>query len=175
MDGINYWAVLAASVSAFVLGGLWYGPLFKHVWCREAGVDPDKPNGHPARVFGIAFVAALGWSLHPLVTEVIGYVTQRTTAMMGAFLLLTLYAAIRALGSRRRRQWHRRDTTRLLHESADHVLRPRPDPPRLRHPRESSPLPPPLGVRVTASGARSRRAGADRGWRRARRVGGSQP
>ena len=56
----NWWAVLTAAVSAFVLGGIWNGPLFKHAWCREAGVDPDaKPAGHPARVFGTAFVAAL--------------------------------------------------------------------------------------------------------------------
>lgn len=58
-EGINWLAVLAAALSAFLLGGIWYGPLFKHAWCREAGVDPDKPNGHPARVFGVAFVAAL--------------------------------------------------------------------------------------------------------------------
>lgn len=59
MAGINLWAVLAAAASAFLLGGLWYGPLFKHAWCREAGVDPDKPNGHPAAVFGGAFVLSL--------------------------------------------------------------------------------------------------------------------
>ena len=71
MDGIQWWAVLAAAVSAFLLGGLWYGPLFKHVWCREAGVDPDKPNGHPAKIFGGAFLLSLiaagvfAWFLGP--------------------------------------------------------------------------------------------------------------
>ena len=71
MPDLNLWAVLAAAASAFLLGGLWYGPLFKRIWCREAGVDPDKPNGHPARVFGTAFVAALvaafavAWFLGP--------------------------------------------------------------------------------------------------------------
>jgi hypothetical protein len=59
MTGLNLWAVVAAAASAFLLGGIWYGPLFKHVWCREAGVDPDKPNGHPAMVFGGAFVLSL--------------------------------------------------------------------------------------------------------------------
>lgn len=58
-EGINWLAVVAAALSAFLLGGIWYGPLFKNAWCREAEVDPDKPNGHPARVFGVAFVAAL--------------------------------------------------------------------------------------------------------------------
>lgn len=71
MPDINLWAVLVAALSAFALGGIWYGPLFKRAWCREAGVDPDKPNGHPARVFGTAFAAALlaafcfAWFLGP--------------------------------------------------------------------------------------------------------------
>lgn len=56
---LNWLAVVAAAVSAFALGGLWYGPLFKHAWCREAGIDPEAKPAHPARVFGTAFVAAL--------------------------------------------------------------------------------------------------------------------
>jgi hypothetical protein len=59
MDGINFWAVLLAAVSVFMLGGLWYGPLFKNAWCREAGVDPYATPPHPARTFGSAFVLAL--------------------------------------------------------------------------------------------------------------------
>ena len=57
----NCWAVLAAAVSAFAVGGLWYGPLFRHAWCREAGIDmgAGAPKRHPAKVFGTAFVAAL--------------------------------------------------------------------------------------------------------------------
>lgn len=71
MPTLNWFAILAAAASAFLLGGLWYGPLFKRVWCREAGVDPDKPGAHPARVFGTAFAAALlaafafAWYLGP--------------------------------------------------------------------------------------------------------------
>lgn len=59
-DGINWLAVLAAAVSAFLLGGLWYGPLFKNAWCRENGIDPAAPpQRHPGLVFGTAFFAAL--------------------------------------------------------------------------------------------------------------------
>ena len=71
MSDYNPWAILLAAVSAFMLGGLWYGPLFKNAWARAAGVDPDKPNGHPARVFGVAFVfsllaaAVFAWFLGP--------------------------------------------------------------------------------------------------------------
>ena len=59
MQAINLWAVLVAAASAFMLGGIWYGPLFKNAWCREAGVDPDAAPGHPARIFGGAFLLSL--------------------------------------------------------------------------------------------------------------------
>jgi len=70
MPDLNWLAVVAAAVSAFLLGGIWYGPLFKNAWCREAGMDPNNP-GHPARTFTVAFVAALiaaigfAWFLGP--------------------------------------------------------------------------------------------------------------
>ena len=53
----------------------------------------------------IACAIALVWAIHPLNTEAIDYVTQRTELTMAAFLLLTLYAAIRALGESRRATW----------------------------------------------------------------------
>lgn len=55
---IHWLAVLAAAVSAFVLGGLWYGPLFLRPWSRAAGIDPGAAPGHPARVFGTAFACS---------------------------------------------------------------------------------------------------------------------
>ena len=53
----------------------------------------------------LAWVAALIWMLHPLQTETIDYVTQRTESMMGLFYLLTLYCSVRALEGRPGR-WH---------------------------------------------------------------------
>ena len=58
MSQIGWLPALACALSAFVLGGLWYGPLFKQAWCREAGVQPDAPARHPRHTFAIAFVAA---------------------------------------------------------------------------------------------------------------------
>lgn len=43
----------------------------------------------------LAFAAALLWALHPLNTECVIYVTQRTELMMGMFYLATLYGSIR--------------------------------------------------------------------------------
>lgn len=59
MEHVNILAVLVAAVSSFVLGGLWYShALFGRKWSRDAGME-GKQGGHPARVFGIAFVFAL--------------------------------------------------------------------------------------------------------------------
>ena len=52
----------------------------------------------------LALLAALVWVLHPLLSEIVNYSTQRTTAMAGLFFLATMYAAIRGLGSPQR--WH---------------------------------------------------------------------
>ena len=48
------------------------------------------------RSLDLAFAVALLWALHPLNTEAVNYVTQRTESMMGLFYLLTVYASIRA-------------------------------------------------------------------------------
>jgi hypothetical protein len=57
---VNWLAVLLAALSAFVLGGLWYGPLFGKAWLRLNGKPEDSPMaGHPAKVFGGSFVLAL--------------------------------------------------------------------------------------------------------------------
>jgi hypothetical protein len=58
---IDYLAVLAAAVSAFVLGGLWYSPLFfAKPWMRLTGQSEDRlRSGSPAVIFGGAFVLSL--------------------------------------------------------------------------------------------------------------------
>jgi Protein of unknown function (DUF1761) len=57
-EHINWLAVLAAAVSAFLLGGLWYSKvMFLNPWLRESGT-PEQ-GGHPGKVFGTSFVFAL--------------------------------------------------------------------------------------------------------------------
>lgn len=61
MPEINIWAVLAAAVASFFLGGLWYSPmLFGRTWQREAGLsDAQIANGNMPLIFGGAFVLSL--------------------------------------------------------------------------------------------------------------------
>ena len=53
----------------------------------------------------LGFCAALIWMLHPLQTEAVTYLIQRTESLMGLFCLLTLYALIRAASSPRPAAW----------------------------------------------------------------------
>ncbi len=51
--------VLVAALSSFVLGGLWYGPLFARPWRRLAGLtDEQLKAASPAKVFGLSFCLA---------------------------------------------------------------------------------------------------------------------
>jgi tetratricopeptide (TPR) repeat protein len=53
----------------------------------------------------VAFAVALIWAVHPLNTEVMDYLTQRTESLMALFLLASLYAAIRGVTCRRKVFW----------------------------------------------------------------------
>jgi Protein of unknown function (DUF1761) len=60
MGQINYLAVIAAAVSAFLLGGLWYSALFGKAWMAASGVTEERAaQANQAKVFGVAFI----WSL----------------------------------------------------------------------------------------------------------------
>jgi hypothetical protein len=54
-------AVLAAAVSTFVLGGLWYSPaVFGRAWMSANGFSQaDLSKGNTAKIFGLAFLFAL--------------------------------------------------------------------------------------------------------------------
>jgi tetratricopeptide (TPR) repeat protein len=76
------WNIGFLIASACVLAAL-----INHTMRRRQDRDAD--------IFAI--VAALVWLLHPLNTEVVNYVTQRTESLMGLCYLLTLYFASRAI------------------------------------------------------------------------------
>jgi Protein of unknown function (DUF1761) len=58
MNGhLNYWAVLAAAVAAFAIGGIWYR-VFSAPWMKANGFQ-TAPAGNPAKIFGISFLFSL--------------------------------------------------------------------------------------------------------------------
>ncbi|MEM6724525.1 MAG: DUF1761 domain-containing protein, partial [Bacteroidota bacterium] len=58
---INYFAVLVAGFSMFLIGGLWYSPvLFGKAWLEAMGKDESfLATGNKGLIFGGAFMAAL--------------------------------------------------------------------------------------------------------------------
>ncbi len=66
----------------------------------------------------LASAVALLWVVHPLTTDAVTYVTQRTEVLMGLFYLLTLYCAIRAAESfdAQGQRWSRRPQDSVLSE-----------------------------------------------------------
>ena len=57
---IHWLAVIVAGVSGFAVGGIWYGPLFLKPWLRAEGKTKEQMGGgHPAMVFGLAFLCNL--------------------------------------------------------------------------------------------------------------------
>lgn len=39
---VNYWAVLVSALSAFVVGWIWYGPLFGKTWMKLNGFTEEE-------------------------------------------------------------------------------------------------------------------------------------
>lgn len=57
---ISWFGVFVAALSSFLVGGLWYGPLFGKRWQREAGLsDADMARGKMVLIFGGSFLLNL--------------------------------------------------------------------------------------------------------------------
>ncbi len=57
LANINFLAVIAATLSTFLVGWLWYGPLFGKTWMNAVGLSEEQlQQGNMAKTFGLAFV-----------------------------------------------------------------------------------------------------------------------
>lgn len=73
---------------------------------RRTFQNSQFPPAWNRSALSLGFAAALLWTLHPLQTEAVTYVIQRSESLAGLFYLLTLYSFIRAVGSRHRPAWY---------------------------------------------------------------------
>ncbi len=59
-SGLEWYAVIGAALSGFVLGGLWYGPLFGSRWQRLNGLSDEQiASANMPLIFGITFALNL--------------------------------------------------------------------------------------------------------------------
>ena len=64
LGNINWLSVIVAAVSAFLVGGVWYGPLFGKAWMEEFGfTEEDLKQRSVPKTFGLSlllsFIAAV--------------------------------------------------------------------------------------------------------------------
>jgi protein O-mannosyl-transferase len=101
MGGLNVTGYHAFNLAAHLASTL---VLFGILWRTFAGAKLRERFG--AASVALAAVIALLWELHPLQTECVDYVVQRTELLMGFFLLLTLYCTLRGSQSPRPGKWY---------------------------------------------------------------------
>ena len=54
---VGIWPLLVAALCGFVIGGLWYGPLFQKPWMAASGMSFEKGRQqNMALVFGLTYV-----------------------------------------------------------------------------------------------------------------------
>jgi tetratricopeptide (TPR) repeat protein len=90
------WGYHALNLLIHILAGL---ALFGIV--RRTLLRPALSGRFGREAVPLALAVAVIWTVHPLQTEAVTYISQRAESLMGLFYLLTLYGFIRGAESRR--------------------------------------------------------------------------
>ena len=101
LGGFNVWGYHVFNLTVHILAGL---VVFGIV--RRTLESPRLRERYPRRAPWLAMAVALIWLLHPLNTESVTYVIQRTELLFGLFFLLTLYCVIRGSSSSHPARWY---------------------------------------------------------------------
>jgi len=90
VGGLQVWGYHATNLAIHILAGL---TLFGVM--RRTLQQPVMQKRFGEAVLPLSFTVALLWTVHPLLTESVTSVIQRTESLMGLFYLLTLYCFVR--------------------------------------------------------------------------------
>src|ERR1700693_4167066 len=90
ISGLNPWSYHAFNLIIHILNGLLLFGIVRRTLDRE-----KAESGATGNSAGVALAIALIWLVHPLLTESVTYVVQRTELLMALFFLLTSYCVIR--------------------------------------------------------------------------------
>jgi len=97
MAGVSWLAILVAAFVTFLLGGLWYGPLFGKPWMRASGVTEERARqGNMPLIFGLSFVLQLlaAFSLDMFIGEAGTGFGVFAGAMTGIFFVATAFGVV---------------------------------------------------------------------------------
>ncbi len=99
-DNFNIWAVLAAGVAAFMIGGAWYTALFGKAWQKAQGYSEEKVKEmqskfSPPLFFGTMIICYL---VLALAMSLIIHATGINTVIGGAVLGFLVWMIVACVG-----------------------------------------------------------------------------
>jgi tetratricopeptide (TPR) repeat protein len=102
VSGLNVWSYHALNITAHLLAAfLLFGVV------RRTLLLPQYEAEWSMAATPLAFAIAFLWAVHPLLTEAVTYIVQRTEVLAGLFYLLTLYCVIRGATGNFSKLWSR--------------------------------------------------------------------
>jgi tetratricopeptide (TPR) repeat protein len=100
LGGLAVWGYHAVNLAIHILAGLTlYGIV------RRTLLRPSLRERFGASAPGLALAVAILWTVHPLQTEAVTYVSERAESLMGLLYLLTLYCFVRGTDSPNSGYW----------------------------------------------------------------------
>jgi len=104
----NWLAVAVSALAVFMIGWIWYGPLFSKPWASGMGYDMSGDMKMDPKMLVVSYLMSFftAWTLSTLLADT----TELGAALKGAFLLwlglvATLYALNQVYDSRPWRVW----------------------------------------------------------------------
>ena len=89
ISGLATWGYHLVNIVIHLLAGLCLWALVRRA-CRHAWPEAERSAN------GLSFLIALLWTIHPLQTQSVTYIIQRSEALAGLFCLLTILCVARA-------------------------------------------------------------------------------
>jgi hypothetical protein len=92
ISSLNFLAIIVATLSTFLVGWLWYGPLFGNAWMDAVGMTEEQlQKGNMAKIFGLAFIFELimAFNLAMFLTGTPEAAEQMTASMGAIYGFLT--------------------------------------------------------------------------------------
>ncbi len=100
LGGTRVWGYHAVNLAIHILAGLaLYGIVRRTLLC------PLLRERFGASAMRLAMAVAVLWTVHPLQTEAVTYISERCESLMGLFYLLTVYCFIRGTNAPRSSGW----------------------------------------------------------------------
>lgn len=89
MQNANLLAILIAAAAGFLVGGLWYGPLFGKPWMQEHGfTEGELRSGNMLRIYGLTFAFSL------LSAVMLGHLLAFTSGSVRGTMMISIGIAL---------------------------------------------------------------------------------